>query len=176
MDRRAAFALGANLGDALAAMKGAVQHLRASPLVRVVAVSSLYSTKPVGGPDQPDYLNAVVAADSAASPAELLALAHRIEESFDRTRQVRWGPRTLDVDVLAVGSIVSADPGLTLPHPRAHERAFVLQPWAEVDPRFEIPGLGSVQSVHDRLAAAAWQGVECICGGDAWARGKAAAS
>jgi 2-amino-4-hydroxy-6-hydroxymethyldihydropteridine diphosphokinase len=90
-------------------------------------------------------------ADTAAVPAQLLALAHRIEAANGRTREVRWGPRTLDVDVLAVAGQISDDPALTLPHPRAAERAFVLVPWAQVDPGFVVPGTG--ETVAGLLAA-----------------------
>jgi 2-amino-4-hydroxy-6-hydroxymethyldihydropteridine diphosphokinase len=102
-------------------------------------VSSVYETTPVGGPEQPDYANAVLVGDSDAQPAALLALAHEAEHAWHRTREIRWGPRTLDVDLLVVGDIVSSDPVLTLPHPRAAERAFVLVPWVEVDPGATLP-------------------------------------
>jgi 2-amino-4-hydroxy-6-hydroxymethyldihydropteridine diphosphokinase len=152
MTRRAAFGLGANLGAADAALADAVRQLEASPLLVQVRASPIYRTVPVGGPaGQPDYCNAVVVADTDAPPAELLALAHRIEAAHGRTREVRWGPRTLDVDVLAVAGTISDDPVLTLPHPRAAERAFVLVPWAQVDPGFVVPGTGA--TVESLLAA-----------------------
>jgi 2-amino-4-hydroxy-6-hydroxymethyldihydropteridine diphosphokinase len=135
--RRVAFGLGANLGDRVAALQGAVDVL--APHLRDAAVSSVYETSPVGGPEQPDYANAVLVGDSDAEPADLLALAHDAEAQWLRTRDVRWGPRTLDVDLLAVGDLTSDDPALTLPHPRAHERAFVLVPWAEADPAACLP-------------------------------------
>jgi 2-amino-4-hydroxy-6-hydroxymethyldihydropteridine diphosphokinase len=155
VSRRAALAVGANLGDRLAALRSAVDLLRASPGVQVVAVSSVYETDPVGGPDdQPAFLNAVVVLDTDLTAAELLALAHTAERARGRVRAVRWGPRTLDVDVLAVGDEQSDDPMLTLPHPRAHERGFVLLPWAEIDPTFEIVGQGRVGDVAARVDAA----------------------
>ena len=135
--RRVAFGLGANLGDRVAALQGAVDII--APHLHGPVVSSVYETAPVGGPDQPDYANAVLVGDSDQDPADLLALAQAAEQAWHRTREVRWGPRTLDVDVLVVGDEVSADPGLTLPHPRAHERAFVLVPWAEADPAAVLP-------------------------------------
>ena len=150
--RRAAFGLGANLGDAEAALASAVAGLRAEVGVGAVRVSSLYRSAPVGGPAQPDYLNAVAIADTELPSAALLDLAHRLEQRRGRVREVRWGPRTLDVDILAVGGEESSDPVLTLPHPRAHQRAFVMVPWAEVDPDFEIPGVGSVHEACDRLS------------------------
>jgi 2-amino-4-hydroxy-6-hydroxymethyldihydropteridine diphosphokinase len=142
--RRVAIGLGGNLGDAEAALRGAVSRLRAAAQLQVSAVSSQYRTAPVGGPEQPDYRNAVVVGWSAAEPEQLLALAHRIEQEYGRTRQVRWGPRSLDLDLLAVGELRRDDPALTLPHPRAHLRGFVLAPWAEIDPDFPIPGRGTV--------------------------------
>ncbi len=140
--RRVAFGLGANLGDRVAARQGAVDHL--APHLVGAVVSSVYETAPVGGPEQPDYANAVLVGESDASPVELLALAHQAEESWARTREVRWGPRTLDVDLLVVGDVSSVDPGLTLPHPRAADRAFVLVPWVEADADAVIPGTGRV--------------------------------
>ena len=158
--RRAAFALGANLGDRAGALRRAVDGLARTPGLRVVAVSGWYDTEPVGGPDgQPAYLNAVVVADTDLTAAALLARANELEAAEGRVRDVRWGPRTLDVDLLAVGAETSADPDLTLPHPRAHERAFVLVPWAEVDPGFEVPGHGPVAALLAALPAAERAGV-----------------
>jgi 2-amino-4-hydroxy-6-hydroxymethyldihydropteridine diphosphokinase len=139
---KAVLGLGANLGDRAAALQAAVDALAAA--ARVVAVSAIYETAPVGGPDQPDYYNAVVVVDTELAPADLLDLAQRIETAAGRVRLERWGPRTLDVDVLAYGDLSTADPHLSLPHPRAHERAFVLLPWLDVDPAARIPGKGSV--------------------------------
>lgn len=147
---KAALGLGANLGNPRLALTIAVAHVMADPWVGHLSRSSFYDTDPVGGPEQPDYVNAVVVFDvqpghSAHATAEhLLELAHRIEEDLERVRDVRWGPRTVDVDVLVVGDLVSTDPRLTVPHPRAAERAFVLVPWAEIDPDFDIPGVGTV--------------------------------
>lgn len=137
---RVALGLGSNLGDRRALITAAVATLRDEPGVEVVAVSSLVETDPVGGPEQPDYLNAVVLVDTTLPPLEVLALAQRCEQDAARVREQRWGPRTLDVDVLAYDAVVRDDPVLTLPHPRACERAFVLVPWAEVDPTFELSG------------------------------------
>ncbi len=135
---RVAFGLGSNLGDRLAYLQSAVDTITADPGITVVAVSPVVATDPVGGPEQPDYLNAVLVVDSTLPPTELLALAQLAELQADRQRTERWGPRTLDVDVLAVGDYLSDDPQLTVPHPRALQRAFVLVPWAAVDPQFEI--------------------------------------
>jgi len=149
---RVAFGLGANLGDRVAALQGAVDML--APLLQDARVSSVFETAPVGGPDgQPDYANAVLVGETSASPQQLLEAAQAAEEAWHRTREVRWGPRTLDVDVLDAGGLRSDDPDLTLPHPRAHERAFVLVPWAEADPGAEIPGRGRVVDLAAQAVA-----------------------
>jgi 2-amino-4-hydroxy-6-hydroxymethyldihydropteridine diphosphokinase len=137
-------ALGSNLGNRQDILQGAVDAIVGLPGIRVTAVSPVYETVPVGGPAQPDYLNAVVLADAARPPRELLDRLHEIEAAFDRVRVVRWGPRTLDIDVIDFGGERSDDPELTLPHPRAHERAFVLGPWRDVDPDAALPGRGPV--------------------------------
>jgi dihydroneopterin aldolase/2-amino-4-hydroxy-6-hydroxymethyldihydropteridine diphosphokinase len=137
----AVLALGSNLGDRFAYLQGAVSSLDEAR--GVVAVSAVYETDPVGGPAQDDYLNAVVLVP-AASPRELLGLAQRCEAQASRERTVRWGPRTLDVDVIACGDLRSDDPEILLPHPRAHERAFVCVPWLDVEPDAVLPGHGPV--------------------------------
>lgn len=141
---RAVIALGANLGDARAAVAGAVGALRAEAGIEVIAESSVYATAPIGGVEQPDYLNAVVIVETSLSPRELLDALHAIENSWHRTREVRWGPRTLDLDLIDYAGVTSDDPELTLPHPRAHERAFVLVPWLEADPEAALTGFGPV--------------------------------
>lgn len=131
---RAVLSIGSNLGDRLEHLRSVVRALQP------VAVSSVYETAPWGGVDQDDYLNAVlIVEDPAVDAYGWLARAHELEAAAGRVRDVRWGPRTLDVDVIDVAGVVSADPVLTLPHPRAHERAFVLVPWAEVDPAVPAP-------------------------------------
>ena len=152
----AVLALGSNLGARQQELQRAVDQLAATPGVRVTAVSPVYETDPVGGPDQADFLNAVVLAVTDLPAAGLLHRAHAIEAAARRTREVRWGPRTLDVDIIAYGDQVSADPDLTLPHPRARERAFVLAPWRDADPDAELPGYGPVAAL---LAAVGGQGV-----------------
>jgi 2-amino-4-hydroxy-6-hydroxymethyldihydropteridine diphosphokinase len=137
-------ALGSNLGDRQDILQGAVDAIVGLPGVRVTAVSPVYETVPVGGPAQPDYLNAVVLANAARPARELLDRLHEIEAAFDRVRLLRWGPRTLDIDIIVFDSVRSDDPELTLPHPRAHERAFVLAPWHDVDPNAALPGHGPV--------------------------------
>lgn len=137
---RAALALGANLGDREASLRSAVADLANVPGVRLLCVSPVYETPPVGGPAQGSYLNAVVVVATTLSPRSLLRAVHRVEHAHGRVRSVRWGPRTLDVDVLAHGDLVAADEELTVPHPRAHERGFVLVPWAAADPDAVLPG------------------------------------
>ena len=139
---RAVIALGANLGDARAALSGASEAIEATPGISLIAQSSVYSTAPIGGVEQPDYLNAVVIVETTLSPRELLDLLHDIENAWHRTREVRWGPRTLDLDLIEYAGVTSDDPELTLPHPRAHERAFVLVPWLEADSEAELTGIG----------------------------------
>jgi 2-amino-4-hydroxy-6-hydroxymethyldihydropteridine diphosphokinase len=117
-------------------------------------VSGVYETDPVGGPPQDDYLNAVLLAVTAMPATEILRRCLAAESALGRARTQRWGPRTLDVDVIAYGAEVSSDPVLTLPHPRAHERAFVLLPWLEADPEATLPGRGSVAGLLDVIGTA----------------------
>lgn len=146
----AVLALGANLGDRAAALQRAVDLIAAGTKVR--AVSAIFRTPPVGGPPgQRDYYNAVVLVDTDLAASELLALAHSIEADAGRVRLERWGPRTLDVDVVAFGDVIADDPELTLPHPRAHERAFVLMPWLDADPHATLPGYGPVAALLDTV-------------------------
>ena len=156
--KRAVIALGANLGNRLETLQGAIDALEDTPGVRVKGVSQVYETEPWGvAPDsQPSYFNAVVILKTTLPPSSLLERAHAVEEAFHRVRDERWGPRTLDVDIVAYAEVVSDDPQLTLPHPRAHERAFVLAPWLDVDPGAALPGRGSVA---DLLAAVTRDGV-----------------
>jgi 2-amino-4-hydroxy-6-hydroxymethyldihydropteridine diphosphokinase len=145
--RSVVLALGSNLGDRRDILQGCVDAIAAIPEVQVMAVSPVYETVPVGGPPQPDYLNAVLLARTTLPSRALLGRLHEIEAAFDRERSVRWGPRTLDIDIIAVAGEVSEDPELALPHPRAHERAFVLAPWHDVDPDAVIPGHGPVAAL-----------------------------
>lgn len=131
---RAHLGIGSNLGDRLAHLQAAVDALAAHPDVHVTAVSGVYETVPVGGPVQGEYLNAIVAVDTELAPRELLALAQRIEAAAGRERAERWGPRTLDVDVLLYGDQRVDEPELSIPHPRMHERGFVLAPLRDVAP------------------------------------------
>ncbi|MDQ6850637.1 MAG: 2-amino-4-hydroxy-6-hydroxymethyldihydropteridine diphosphokinase [Actinomycetota bacterium] len=133
----AVLSIGANLGDRLAAVQGAVDALRPW----LVAVSPVFETPPWGPVPQGDYLNAVVVVtDPGAAPRDWLARAHSAEQAAGRSREVRWGPRTLDVDVICVDEVHRDDPDLTLPHPRAAERAFVLVPWLAAVPDARLDG------------------------------------
>ena len=142
--RPVALALGSNLGDSATVLQAAVDDLAALPGLRLGAVSAVYRTAPVGGPEQPDYLNAVVVGETTFDPLALLTATQGVERAHHRVRDVRWGPRTLDVDVLSLGDGVVDEPTLQVPHPRAHERAFVLVPWTDADPAAVIPGRGPV--------------------------------
>jgi 2-amino-4-hydroxy-6-hydroxymethyldihydropteridine diphosphokinase len=142
--------LGSNLGDRLAYLQAGVDGLLAEPGLLPVAVSSAYETAPVGGPDQPSYLNAVLLATSSLPARLVLDRCQAVEHASGRVRTERWGPRTLDIDVIACGAELSDDPELELPHPRARERAFVLAPWHEVDPDAVLPGDGPVAGLLAR--------------------------
>jgi 2-amino-4-hydroxy-6-hydroxymethyldihydropteridine diphosphokinase len=149
---RVVLSLGSNLGRRIDYLQGAVDALFDAPGLTFVAVSPVYETDPVGGPEQGPYLNAVVIADGLITdPHALLDRAQSIENAFGRTREEHWGPRTLDVDLVVVDDMVVDDEELTLPHPRAHERAFVLVPWAEADPAAALPGHGPVAALLDGL-------------------------
>ena len=145
---RAYLGLGSNLGDRLAHLQAAIDGLAKTRDVGVVAVSRVYETAPVGGPAQDDYLNAVVAVDTTLPPRELLALAQHLEADEQRVRAERWGPRTLDVDVLLVGDERIDEPDLVVPHPRMRERAFVLVPLADVAP--ELVDVAALEALPDR--------------------------
>jgi 2-amino-4-hydroxy-6-hydroxymethyldihydropteridine diphosphokinase len=138
---RAVLALGSNLGHSLDTLSGAIEQLNRVDGIDVVSESPLVVTVPVGGPEgQPDYLNQVIEVSTTLSPYALLQAAHTVEQAFHRERIVRWGPRTLDIDIITYGSVTSDDPDLTLPHPRAAERAFVLVPWSWMDPGAFVAG------------------------------------
>ncbi|MGW3414321.1 2-amino-4-hydroxy-6-hydroxymethyldihydropteridine diphosphokinase [Streptomyces sp. NPDC000888] len=144
--KRAVISLGSNLGNRLETLQGAIDALEDTPGVRIKAISPVYETEPWGvAPDsQPSYFNAVVVLRTTLPPSSLLERAHAVEEAFHRVREDHWGPRTIDVDIVAYADVVSDDPVLTLPHPRAHERAFVLAPWHDVEPEAQLPGRGPV--------------------------------
>jgi 2-amino-4-hydroxy-6-hydroxymethyldihydropteridine diphosphokinase len=147
--------LGANLGDRAGAIREAITALKDDGLI---ARSTLYETPPWGPVEQPPYLNAVVVVSGQRDASGWLARAHELEQAAGRTREQRWGPRTLDVDVVTVTQddgtpVLSDDPELTLPHPRAHERAFVLLPWATLEPGAVLPGRGRVADLLASLPA-----------------------
>jgi 2-amino-4-hydroxy-6-hydroxymethyldihydropteridine diphosphokinase len=129
---KAIVSLGANIGDPKANLDLAVALLREA--TDVIAVSSYLQTKPVGGPEQPDYLNAVAIIESELPAKDLLAVLNGIETAMGRTRDIHWGPRVIDLDLIQYGGLLVSDEKLTLPHPRAHERRFVLAPWFEIEP------------------------------------------
>ena len=152
---RAVLSLGANLGDRAGALRAALSALRDDGLV---ARSTLYETPPWGPVEQPPYLNAVAIVRGPRDAIGWLTRAHELEQAAGRTREVRFGPRTLDVDVVTVtgddGSpVLSDDADLTLPHPRAHERAFVLVPWLTLEPAAVLPGRGPVAELVAALPA-----------------------
>ena len=156
MNRRTVIAMGSNLGDRLDHLQGGLDGLFDTPRIGFLAVSPIYETTPVGGPEQPDYLNAVVIAQTSMPAQAVLERCLSLEDAFGRVRDERWGPRTLDLDLIIYGDEVSNGPGLTLPHPRAHERAFVLAPWHDADPQAQLPGYGPVA---DLLAALGTDGI-----------------
>lgn len=141
MAARCVVALGANLGDRLAALRSAVSALDHTPGIAVTGCSPVVSTRSVGGPENsPDYFNAVVELRVTLNPEETLRACQRVENEHGRERTVRWGPRTLDLDIIWFEGVEQEDPHLTLPHPRARERAFVLVPWSRLDPSAELGG------------------------------------
>ncbi len=144
---RAVIALGANLDNPAQQIHGAAQRIARMPGVLIRGRSHLFRTAPVGGPDQPDYVNAVMIVETDRDPHDLLADLHVIEAEHGRTRDVHWGPRTLDLDLIAYDDLRVADRDLHVPHPRAHERAFVLLPWCDADPDALLPGAGPVRDL-----------------------------
>ena len=166
---RAALSLGGNLGEPRVALRAAVASLSEHPQIQVEAVSGLWRTSAVGGPAQPDFINAVVLIETSLDAWALLRLAQRLEDDAGRMRAERWGPRTLDVDLIVVGDERSHDPALTLPHPRAHVREFVLAPWAQVDPHYVLAPDGQPAATVAQWAdAVVDQEVELIDGGTWW--------
>jgi dihydroneopterin aldolase/2-amino-4-hydroxy-6-hydroxymethyldihydropteridine diphosphokinase len=148
---RVALGIGSNMGNRLGHLQSVLDSLNAASDINVVDVSPVYETAPVGGPDQDSYLNAVVIINTALSPQEILDFAHDCEIRAGRVRDVRWGPRTLDVDILAYGALSSDDEKLTLPHPRIAQRGFVLMPWADVDPMFSPIDSATVEELAKRI-------------------------
>ncbi|MGY0505367.1 2-amino-4-hydroxy-6-hydroxymethyldihydropteridine diphosphokinase [Luteimonas sp. e5] len=153
MSARAYVGLGGNVGDVPATLRAALAALDALPGTRLAAVSGFYRSAPVGGIAQDDFVNAVAALDTTLPPTELLQALFAIERAHgrDRRRERRWGPRTLDLDLLLHGDAVIETDGLTLPHPRMAQRAFVLRPLAEIAPEACIPGIGDVTGLLEAL-------------------------
>ena len=147
---RAYVGLGANLGPREVTLLRAVDLLGAAEGVELVAVSQLRETEPVGPVEQPPFLNGAVAVETTLAPRELLELLLGVERSLGRVRSERWGPRTIDLDLLLYGGETLDEPGLEVPHPRLHERRFALEPLAELDSELVVPGRGRVS---DLLAA-----------------------
>ncbi len=145
-ERVIVLALGSNLGDRMDNLQRGIDMLAGDGLT-VAAISGVFETAPVGGPAQMDYLNVVLLARSSLSAREILERCGAAERAVGRVRTIRWGPRTLDVDIITCGAELSAAADLTLPHPRAHERAFVLAPWLDVQPAAVLPGWGPVANL-----------------------------
>ena len=146
--------LGGNVGDAAATLRSAIDALGALPGTQLVATSRLYRTAPVGGIEQADFINGVAQLATTLAPQDLLQGLFAIERAHGRDRDIeqRWGPRTLDLDLLLYGDVVLDTPRLTLPHPRLHRRAFVLEPLLELDTFLEAPGLGPLSAWRARLS------------------------
>jgi 2-amino-4-hydroxy-6-hydroxymethyldihydropteridine diphosphokinase len=150
---RAFIGLGSNLGDRAEHLRMAIRALATTTGIDVIQVSSLYETEPVGGPPQEDFLNAVVEINTLLGHRALFDACMTIEHALgrDRVDGERWGPREIDLDLLAMGDLMVSDPDLEIPHPRLAERAFVLVPWSEIAPYITVPGLGKVHELEERL-------------------------
>jgi 2-amino-4-hydroxy-6-hydroxymethyldihydropteridine diphosphokinase len=141
--------VGSNLDNPIARVYQAFEDLKAIPQTECISHSPLYSSKPIG-PPQPNYINSVIALKTQLSPKDLLIALQTIENAHGRRREVRWGPRTLDLDILLYGDLIKADAFLTLPHPRLQERSFVLYPLQDIAPNLMVPGLGNLQTLLRR--------------------------
>ena len=145
---RAVLSLGSNLGNSAEILSSAAEAL--NEVSEVIALSSFYQTRPVGGPPQPDFINAIIIIETNLEPEELLLVAQAIEGAHGRERNensVKWGPRFLDIDLIKCDEMLINYPDLTIPHPRAHEREFVLRPWNEIDPAATLPGFGVISQL-----------------------------
>ena len=148
---KAVISLGSNLGNPKDNLGTALALLREATNVK--SVSSYITTKPVGGPEQPDYLNAICIVDSDLPAMDLLSMLHGIEKTLGRQRIQHWGPRTIDLDLIQFGDLISKADELVLPHPRAHERRFVLQPWFEIEPDAILLTHGAIKDLLEQLPA-----------------------
>lgn len=158
-ETEAVLSLGANLGDRAATIEQAIALVDRVPDTRVIARSTLWESpawRPEGANDAPDYVNATIVVRTAKDAHDLLDALHAIEDALGRERRERYGDRTLDIDIVTMGGIESDDPVVTLPHPRAHERQFVLQPWLELQPHAELPGHGSIAELAEYAHGDAW--------------------
>lgn len=149
---RVVLSIGANLGDAETMVHQTIHQL--SQILKESKASRIYQTAPVGVEDQPEFFNAVVMGEWGGTADELLEKTSKLEEAAGRERILRWGARTLDIDIITFGDQVSHDPKLTLPHPRAHERLFVLIPWIELQPDAHLIGQGDVSAIIEALQSA----------------------
>lgn len=145
---RAVLSLGSNLGNSAEILSSAAEAL--NEVSEVIALSSFYQTRPVGGPPQPDFINVIIIIETNLEPEELLLVAQAIEGAHGRERNentVKWGPRFLDIDLIKCDEMLINSPELTIPHPRAHEREFVLRPWNEIDLAATLPGFGAISQL-----------------------------
>ena len=146
---KAVIALGSNLGNRELYIDSAVAEL--AKVIEITHLSTNHETDPVGGPEQPKYLNAIAIAETELDPRELMIIMLEIENRLGRKREVHWGPRTIDLDLIVFSDEVIDSEVLVLPHPRAHERKFVLEPWLEIDPGAYSPGIGEIESILQRI-------------------------
>ena len=151
MQAKAFVGIGSNLGDREGNLRRAIDVLSAEEGIEVVAVSELRETEPVGPVEQGPFLNGAVQLETSLGPRELLARLLAVENRLGRVRGERWGPRTIDLDLLLYGVETIEEPGLTVPHPRLHERRFALEPLVDMDPALEIPGLGPISTLLAKL-------------------------
>lgn len=161
MSERAILALGGNLGDRKATIKAAIKDIKALDGVSVIAKSPLYESFAAteDGPDEsaPRYLNGVIEIETTLKPGNLLTEVRKIETAHGRVRLERWGSRTLDIDIITYGSLIKDGKRLTIPHPRAYQRAFVIVPWAAMDPNAKLLGHGSVAALAEELKSQVWE-------------------
>ena len=161
MSERAILALGGNLGDRKAIIKAAIKDIKALEGVSVIAKSPLYESFAAteDGPDEsaPRYLNGVIEIETTLKPGALLTAVRKIETAHGRVRLERWGSRTLDIDIITYGSVIKDGKRLTIPHPRAYQRAFVMVPWAAMDPSARLLGHGSVAALAEDLKSQVWE-------------------
>ena len=146
---KAVIALGSNLGNRELYIDSAVAEL--AKIIEITHLSTNHETDPAGGPEQPKYLNAIAIAETELDPRELLIVMLEIENKLGRKREVHWGPRTIDLDLIVFGDEIIDSETLVLPHPRAHERKFVLEPWLEIEPDAYIPGIGEIENILQRI-------------------------